>query len=116
MNKVYLKGNIGSIVFDNGKEDSGACFIFSMATMEYWKDKAGNEVSKTTWHKVTSFGLKASNLRANVIIGSTVFIIGKLRNNNWQKEDGTKSYEIDILLDSYMIGAKVNKSVSNDMP
>ena len=94
MNRVVLRGNIGGTIFDNKKEDDGACFIFSLATSEKYKDRAGNDVVKTEWHKVVSFGSRAHQLRKHTTTGSHLMIIGKLKTNEYENEKQTENKDI----------------------
>lgn len=103
MNNVNLMGNVGTVIFDNNKEASDACFIFSMATSERYTDKANNEVVKTTWHKIVSFGQVAANLRAKVTTGSRLFVNGKIQSSRYKAEDGTEKESFDILVLSYIV-------------
>jgi len=103
MNKVSLIGNVGTVIFKNDKDGSGACFIFSLATSEKYNDKAGNEVVKTTWHKVVSFGLIADNLRKKVITGSRVFVDGKIHAERREIEGAEPKDEFSIIVNQYII-------------
>lgn len=108
MNRVELRGNIGGTIFDNKKEKEGACFIFSLATSEKYKDRAGNEVVKTEWHKVVSFGTRADQLRKHTIVGSHVMIIGKLKSNEYENESKQKVKTTDIIVESFLIGKSLS--------
>lgn len=105
MNSVNLMGNVGTIIFDNNKEASNACFIFSLATSEKYKDKANNEVVKPTWHKIVSFGQVAANLRAKVVTGSRLFVNGKIQSSKYTAEDGQEKETFDILVLSYIVSS-----------
>jgi single stranded DNA-binding protein len=51
VNRVTLVGNVGEV--PRVTERDGEAFVanFPLATNEVWKDKEGEEVSKTEWHR-----------------------------------------------------------------
>lgn len=104
MNKVNLIGNVGTVIFDNKKEDSGACYIFSLATSEKYNDKSNNEVVKTTWHKIVSFGKIAENLRKVAITGTRLFVDGKIHNERKEQPDKSFKDEFSIIVNQYIAG------------
>ena len=52
VNRVTLLGNVGEV--PRVTERDGEAFVanFPLATNEVWKDKEGEEVSKTEWHRI----------------------------------------------------------------
>ncbi len=52
VSRVILVGNVGEV--PRVTERDGEAFVanFPLATNEVWKDKEGEEVSKTEWHRV----------------------------------------------------------------
>jgi single stranded DNA-binding protein len=54
VNRVTLVGNVGEV--PRVSERDGEAFVakFPLATNEVWKDKEGEEVSKTEWHQIVN--------------------------------------------------------------
>lgn len=102
MNKVNLIGNVGTVIFDNAKDDTQTCLVISLATSEKWIDKSNNEVVKTEWHKVTVFGKMAVSARPLFVKGQRLFIEGKLRYTEYENEQKQIVKGVDILCLSYL--------------
>lgn len=108
MNRVQLEGNVGTIIYDNKKEDSGACFIISLATSEKYKDKANNEVVKTTWHKLVSFGVLASRLRPHIIVGTRLMIEGQIQVQRKEIEGKEPQDDVSVIINRFIIAKVLN--------
>jgi single-strand DNA-binding protein len=117
-NKVLLAGNIGKDPeireLSNGKMAS-----LSLAYTEKWKSKAGEKKESTDWFNLVAFGPVAEIIEKYINKGDNVFIEGKQKNNNYEK-NGQKVYSNQIVIDSIR---KVNfsegapqKSTQNDKP
>ena len=54
VNRVTLVGNVGEV--PRVTEHDGEAFVanFPLACNEVWKDKEGEEVSKTEWHQIVN--------------------------------------------------------------
>jgi single-strand DNA-binding protein len=51
VNRVILVGNVGEAPRVSEKEGEAFVANFPLATNEVWKDKEGEEVRKTEWHR-----------------------------------------------------------------
>ena len=58
VNKVILVGNIGSDpeLQTSDKGPASTVATFNVATHETRKDKSGEKVKKTEWHRIVTFG------------------------------------------------------------
>jgi len=54
VNRVTLVGNVGDEPRVSEKEGEAFVANFPLATNEVWKDKEGEEVSKTEWHRIVN--------------------------------------------------------------
>ena len=52
VNRLTLVGNVGELPRVSEKEGEAFVANFPLATNEVWKDKEGEEVSKTEWHRI----------------------------------------------------------------
>ncbi len=96
VNKVIIVGSVGQEPQVRATA-SGDCIVnFSVATSESYKDKSGNKVENTEWHRVSAFGRLAEIIRDYVVKGSKVYIEGKIKTRSYDKE-GTKVYVTEIV-------------------
>jgi single-strand DNA-binding protein len=96
VNKVMIIGRLGrdpEVRFTQGGQ---AVCNFSVATTEYWKDKAGDKNEKTEWHKIVVWGKTAEFCGEYLKKGRQVYVEGKLQTREWEK-DGEKKYTTEIV-------------------
>lgn len=99
INKVILVGNLGNDPETRSLPDGGAVTNITVATSESWKDKnTGQQVDKTEWHRVVFFRKLAEIAGHYLRKGSKVYIEGKLRTRQYEK-DGQKHYATEIVAD-----------------
>jgi single-strand DNA-binding protein len=55
LNKIILIGNVGQDPEIKTLPSGSHVANFSLATTEYWKDKAGNRQSATEWHRIVVY-------------------------------------------------------------
>jgi single-strand DNA-binding protein len=71
--------------FPNG----GSVTTFSVATSEFWKDKAtGERREATEWHKITTNNRLAEIASKYLKKGGKVFIEGSLKTRKWKDSKG----------------------------
>ena len=54
VNRVTLVGNVGEVPRVSEKEGEAFVANFPLATNEFYKNKEGEEVSKTEWHQIVN--------------------------------------------------------------
>ena len=96
VNKAILVGTVGKDPDMKSTADGMQIANLSVATSESYKDKSGNKVENTEWHRVSAFGKLAEIIGQYVTKGSRVYIEGKLRTRSYDK-DGTKVYTTEII-------------------
>lgn len=102
MNQVNIIGNIGQApVLKNGK--FGGILSFSVAVNETRLTKDGKEIKFTTWIKCVAYGLRAEAMAKRLDKGTLVHIGGKLVNNEWTKQDGTKVSSMEVEVNTYRV-------------
>ena len=97
VNKVILIGRLGKDPEFKYTADGTMVMTFSLATDEQWKDKNGEKVQKTEWHRIVIFGKLADIYKDYLIKGKLVFIEGRIRTNSWEDKEGVKRYSTDII-------------------
>ena len=109
VNKVSLIGSLGNDptvkTFDNGKK----VVNFSMATNESYKDKSGEKVTQTQWHRIVAWGNTAGIIEKYVHKGERIGIDGRLTTRNYQDKDGNTRYVTEVVAsDVLLLGVKNN--------
>lgn len=95
-----LIGNLGkdpeAMRFDNG----GMIVKFPIATSETYRDREGNDVTRTEWHNIVvgRRGL-AEVCEKYLKKGFKVYLEGKLRTRKWEDKDGNPRYTTEIQVD-----------------
>lgn len=96
INKVILLGNVGAEpevrALDGGKKVAR----IRVATTERYTDQQGNKQEQTEWHNVTLWGGLADVVDRYVHKGSQVYIEGKIRTREYEK-NGEKRYATEII-------------------
>jgi single-strand DNA-binding protein len=103
LNKVTLIGNLGKDPEIRTTNDGREIANFSVATTEYWKDKAtGERKDRTEWHKIVVFseGL-VSVVKQYLKKGSKVYLEGQLSTRKWTDNNNQERYTTEIVLQGY---------------
>lgn len=113
INKVILVGNLGADPETRYTSGGAAITSIRIATSEAWKDKqTGEQQERTEWHRVKFFGKLAEIAGEYLKKGSQVYVEGKLRTEEWEK-DGVKRYSTDVIADEMqMLGRKEGGSTA----
>jgi single-strand DNA-binding protein len=107
INKVILVGNLGGDPETRYTPSGTAITSIRLATSESWKDKqTGEQQERTEWHRVDFFGRLAEIAGEYLKKGKQVYIEGKLRTDEYEK-DGVKKWSTKIIADEMqMLGGK----------
>lgn len=113
INKVTLIGTVGRDPEMRFTPGGSGIANFSMATNESYNDKnTGQRVENTEWHRIVAFGKLAEIIQQYVKKGSKLYIEGKLRTNEWEK-DGIKRYSTDIIANEMVMLDRANADNQN---
>ena len=74
LNKATLIGNLGSDPTLQTTKENLSIAKFSIATMDIWKDKNGNNQERTEWHRIVTFGRLAEVCGEYLSKGKLVYI------------------------------------------
>ena len=109
INKVILVGNMGADPEVRYMTNGSAVTSIKVATSESWKDKStGERQERTEWHRIKFFGRLAEVAGEYLKKGSQVYIEGRLRTDEYEK-DGIKRYSTGIIADEMqMLGVRGN--------
>jgi len=98
VNKVILVGNLGNDPDVKYTQGGMAITTLSLATTSARKDKDGQQVEKTEWHRVKLFGKLGEIAGEYLKKGRQVYIEGRIEYGEYEK-DGVKRYTTDIIGD-----------------
>jgi single-strand DNA-binding protein len=97
INKVILVGRLGADPEVRYTPDGAMVTSFRLATDEHWKDKSGERVQKTEWHRIVTFG-KLAEISGNYLSkGKLVYLEGRIQTRAWDDKDGNKRYTTEIV-------------------
>ena len=97
VNKVILIGRLGADPEVRYTPDGTMVVNFRIATDESYRNKQGEKVTKTEWHRIVVFG-RLAEICANYLgKGRLVFIEGKLQTRTWDDKDGNKRSLTEVL-------------------
>ena len=97
MNRIMLIGRLGSDptvrVMQSGEQVSN----ISIATDESYRDKDGNKVKQTEWHKVVAYGKLAEICGDYLKKGRLVLFEGRNKTREWTDKDKVKHFTTEII-------------------
>ena len=96
INKVILVGNLGSDPEIRYTGSGTAVCNFSVATTESYKDREGNQVENTEWHRIVAWARLAEICGEYLKKGRQVYIEGQLQTRQWEDKDGNTKYTTEI--------------------
>lgn len=97
VNKVFLIGRLGADPEVRYTPDGTMVTSFRLATDEQWKDKSGQKVQRTEWHRIVTFG-KLAEICGNFLSkGKLIFVDGRIRTQSWEDKEGNKRYTTEIV-------------------
>jgi single-strand DNA-binding protein len=107
VNKVILIGNLGRDPDMRYLPSGDAVANLAIATTDKYKDKTGQMVEATEWHRVAFFGRTAEVCGQYLKKGSQVYIEGSLKTRKYTDKDGVEKYATEIRGDRMqMLGGK----------
>lgn len=115
VNKVILVGNTGQDPDVRHLEGGVAVANFNLATSETYKDKNGEKVTQTEWHRVVLWRGLAEIAEKFVKKGQLLYIEGRLRTRSWEDKEGVKRYTTEVFADVMrMLGKKGDDGYSRE--
>ena len=97
INKAMLIGRLGKDPEVRYTPDGTMVTNFNLATDEQWKDKSGEKVQKTEWHRIVTFGKLAEICGNYLVKGKLVFVEGRIQTRSWEDKDGVKRFTTEIV-------------------
>jgi single-strand DNA-binding protein len=99
MNRIQLIGRLGRDP-EGAQGGKGSYASFSVATHEYWTDRAtGERREHTEWHDVVCYDRLAEIALAHLVKGSEVYVEGRQRSTQWTDKEGREQRSVEVRVD-----------------
>lgn len=110
-NFINLIGRLGDHPTSRTLPSGQVATAFSLATNDNYKDRDGNKIERTNWHRIKAYGKPAEIMSQYLEKGSKVSIVGTLRYNKWQDKYDQKRSTAEIIVQSFefMGNVRANK-------
>jgi single-strand DNA-binding protein len=99
VNRVTLIGNLGNDPEVKYTAGGMAICTLSLATTSVRKDKDGQQIEKTEWHRVKLFGKLGEIAGEYLKKGRQVYVEGRIEYGKFTGKDGVEKYTTDIIAD-----------------
>jgi single-strand DNA-binding protein len=107
VNKVILVGNLGRDPEIRYLPSGEPVANITIATSSKYKNKSGEMVEETEWHRVTFFGKLAEIVGQYLKKGRPVYVEGRIKTRKYTDKDGVEKYATDIIANEMqMLGAR----------
>ncbi len=114
VNKVILVGNLGRDPDMRYLPSGEAVANLAIATTDKYKDKSGQMVEQTEWHRVSFFGRTAEVCGQYLKKGGQVYVEGSIRTRKYTDKEGIEKYATEIRGDRMqMLGGKSGGGMAN---
>ncbi|MEM6684938.1 MAG: single-stranded DNA-binding protein [Bacteroidota bacterium] len=114
LNKVMLIGHLGDEVKMHYFEGGGCIGRFPIATNEsYMNKQTGERVTNTDWHNIVVRNKAAEVCEKYLSKGDKIYVEGRLKNRQWQGEDGQMRYTTEIQVTDFTFLSTKQESQSN---
>lgn len=114
VNKVLLVGNLTADPQVIPTKTGTSMSTFSVAVNRGWKNKDGERVSETDFHKVVAFGKLGEITGTYLKKGRKVLVSGRLKNGSYTAKDGSKRYTTEVVMDDFNFLSSGVKSVKKE--
>jgi single-strand DNA-binding protein len=117
VNKAILIGRLGRDPEVRYTPDGTMVTNFTMATDETYKDKNGEKVQKTEWHRIVAFGKLAEICGNYLVKGKLIFVEGRIQTRAWEDKEGVKRNTTEIIAgDMKMLDSKGQAKPGDAIP
>ncbi|WP_343488146.1 single-stranded DNA-binding protein [Allomuricauda sp. d1] len=114
LNKVMLIGHLGDEVKIHYFEGGGCIARFPLATNEtYTNRQTGEKVTNTDWHNIVVRNKAAEVCEKYLGKGDKIYVEGRLKNRQWQGEDGNTRYTTEVHVQDFTFLSNKNEGQSN---
>jgi single-strand DNA-binding protein len=87
---------------------------FRLATDLQWKDKNGERLQRTEWHRIVAYGKLAEICSNYLSKGKLIFIEGRIQTRSWEDKDGVKRSTTEIVASNMQMLDSKSQTRSQD--
>lgn len=98
INKAIILGRLGSDPEVRHTPGGSTVANFSVATSRSWKNKDGENVDETEWHRIVAWGRLAEICKEYLRKGSQIYLEGRIQTRDWEDQNGQKRYTTEIVM------------------
>jgi len=102
INRVTLVGKVGESPRVSLRDGEAFVANFPLATNETYRDRDGQEVHRTEWHRIVVWNNLAEVASTHIKKGDPLYIEGKISTNSWEDKEGFKHYSTEIVCDNLL--------------
>lgn len=114
LNKIQLIGRVAKAPEIKQTTSGMSVVKFSLATNYSYKDKSGTKHETTQFHNLAAFGKLAEIIGQYVEKGQEIYVDGRVEYRQWDKQDGTKGYMTEIMVENLQMGQKAKGAQSQE--
>jgi len=103
INLVVLTGRLGADPELRHSQSGTAVVNLRLAIPMSVKNASGDWEERTEWVPCVAFGKRAEVLSQYARKGSLLTITGSLRSRSWEKDDGSKGYATEVLVEDFVL-------------
>ncbi len=100
-NSVTLIGNVGQLPITKTLPSGTRVIEFSFATNDSYRNRDGEKVTRTEWHRVKAFGKVVDVLERYLTKGSQLALTGAIRYNRWTDKHDQQRISAEIVLEEF---------------
>ena len=110
-NSVTLIGNVGQIPTSKTLPSGTRVIEFSLATNDTYRNRDGEKVTRTEWHRIHAYGKVVEVLERYLNKGTKLALTGTLRYSKWTDKYDQSRTTTEIILDEFtFLGGKGSDS------
>jgi single-strand DNA-binding protein len=110
VNKVILVGHLGSDPEVKYLNENRVVANVNLATNETYKDKEGNKVTQTEWHRLEMWDGLAKIAEQYLKKGKEIYVEGSIKTDTWKDKDDNTRYSTRIRVSDFkMLGSVQDK-------
>lgn len=107
VNKVILIGNLGNDPEVKYFDDESCIANLSLATNRRYKNRAGEQIDETEWHRIVLRTGLAKVAEKYLKRGDSIYVEGRLRTRKWTDQAGAERYTTEIICEEMtMLGSR----------
>jgi single-strand DNA-binding protein len=116
LNKVLLIGNLGADPEIKTLPSGDKVATIRMATTETYKNKNGEKVEDTEWHRVEFWGGLAGIVEQYVKKGDSIYVEGRIRTEKYTDSQNVERYSTKIRATQMQMLGRSPKTEENITP